>query len=91
LCRFCGISHNLSITLIQAYHTRRQVGLSARMSRDVRSSSLQMRGAPRPKHNQRLDGSAPVTKVSVNIKVDVQRVGLNLCKSGLGSAYGAGV
>jgi hypothetical protein len=61
------------------------------MSRDVRSGSLQMRGAPRPKHNQRFDGPAPVTKVPVNIKIEVQRVGLNLCKSSLGSAYGARV
>jgi hypothetical protein len=43
----------------------------------------------RAKHNQGFDGSAPVTKVSVNLKIYVQRVGLNLCKGGLGAAYWA--
>jgi len=52
---------------------------------------LQKRGAPQATHNQGLDRSALVTKVSVNIKIDVQRVGLNLRKSRLGSAYGARV
>ena len=48
-------------------------------------------GPRRAKHNQGFDGPAPVTKVSVNIKMDVQRVRLNLCKGGLGSAYRARV
>jgi hypothetical protein len=43
----------------------------------------------RAKHNQGFDGSAPVTEVSVNLKIYVQRVGLNLCKGGLGAAYWA--
>jgi hypothetical protein len=54
-----------------------------------RSGSLQKRRAPRAKHNQRFDRPALVTEVSVNIKFYVQRVGLNLCKSSLGSAYRA--
>jgi hypothetical protein len=45
----------------------------------------------RAKHNQGFDGPAPVTEVSVNLKIDVQRVGLNLHKSGLGAAYWARV
>jgi hypothetical protein len=56
-----------------------------------RSGLLKKHGAPRAKHNQGFDGAAAVTKVSVNIKIDVQRVRLNLCKSGLGSAYRARV
>lgn len=47
--------------------------------------------APRAKHNQGVDGPAAVPKVSVNIKIDVQWVRLNLCKSGLSSAYRARV
>jgi hypothetical protein len=43
----------------------------------------------RATHNQGFDGSAPVTEISVNPKIYVQRVGLNLCKSGLGAAYWA--
>ena len=43
------------------------------------------------KRNQGFGGSASVTKVAVNFKIGVQRVGLNLCKSGLGAAYRAGV
>jgi hypothetical protein len=43
------------------------------------------------KRNQGFGGSASVTKVAVNFKISVQRVGLNLCKSGLGAAYRAGV
>jgi hypothetical protein len=43
----------------------------------------------RAKHNQGFDGSAPVTEVSVNLKIYVQRVGLHLCKGGLGAAYWA--
>src|SRR5271155_5830995 len=57
----------------------------------TRFGSLQKRGAPRAKHNQRLDGPAAIAKVSVNIKIDVQRVGLNLRKSGLSAAYWAPV
>src|SRR6202453_1128797 len=57
----------------------------------TRSGSLKKREAPRAKHNQGFDGPAPVTKVSVNIKIDVQRVRLNLCKSGLSSTYRARV
>jgi hypothetical protein len=38
-------------------------------------------------HNQGFDWPAAVTKVSVNLKIDVQRVGLNLRKSGLGAAH----
>jgi hypothetical protein len=45
----------------------------------------------RAKHNQGFDGPAPVTEVSANLKIDVQRVGFNLCKSGLGAAYWARV
>jgi hypothetical protein len=41
----------------------------------------------RARHNQGFDGPAPVTEVSVNLKIDVQRVGFNLCKGGLGAAY----
>ena len=43
----------------------------------------------RATHNQGFDGSAPVTEVSVNLKIYVQRVGLNLCKGGLEAAYWA--
>jgi hypothetical protein len=43
----------------------------------------------RATHNQGFDGSAPVTEISVNLKIYVQRVGLNLCKSGLGATYWA--
>jgi len=43
------------------------------------------------KRNQGFGGSASVTKVAVNFKISVQRVGLNLCKSGLGAAYRARV
>jgi hypothetical protein len=45
----------------------------------------------RAKHNQGFDGPALVTKISVNLKIDVLRVGFNLCKSGLGAAYWARV
>jgi hypothetical protein len=45
----------------------------------------------RAKHNLGFDRPAPVTDVSVNLKFDVQRVGHNLCKSGLGAAYRARV
>jgi hypothetical protein len=45
----------------------------------------------RAKHNQGFNRPAPATKVSVNLKSDVQRVGFNLCKSGLGAAYWARV
>jgi hypothetical protein len=45
----------------------------------------------RAEHNQGFDGSAAATEVSVNLKIDVQRVGLNLCKNGLGAAYWARV
>jgi hypothetical protein len=46
---------------------------------------------PRAKHNQGFDGTTPVTEVSVDLKIDVQRVGLILCKNGLGAAYRAWV
>jgi hypothetical protein len=52
---------------------------------------LQKRRTPEATHNQGFDRPALVTKVSVNIKINVQRVVLNLCKSSLGSAYGARV
>jgi hypothetical protein len=45
----------------------------------------------RAKHNQGFDWPAPVTEISVNLKIGVQRVGLNLRKSGLGAAYWARV
>jgi hypothetical protein len=45
----------------------------------------------RAKHHQGFDGPAPVTEVSVNLKVDVQRVRLDLCQRGLGAAYRARV
>jgi hypothetical protein len=45
----------------------------------------------RAEHDQGFDGPAPVTEVAVNLKFDVQRVGLNLCKSSLGTAYWARV
>jgi hypothetical protein len=45
----------------------------------------------RAKHNQGFDGTAPVTEVSVDLKIDVQRVGFILCKNGLGAAYRAWV
>src|ERR1022692_1805679 len=45
----------------------------------------------RAKHNQGFDGPAPVTEVSVNLKTDVQRVGLDLCKGSLGTAHWARV
>jgi hypothetical protein len=41
---------------------------------------------PRAKHNQGFDRPASVTEVAVNFKIHVQRVGFNLCKSGLGAA-----
>ncbi len=40
----------------------------------------------RATHYQGFDGSAPVTEISVNLKIYVQRVGLN---RGLGAAYWA--
>ena len=43
------------------------------------------------KHNQGFGGSTSVTEVAVNFKIGVQRVRLNLCKSGLGAAYRARV
>ena len=43
------------------------------------------------KRNQGFGGSASVTEVAVNFKIGVQRVRLNLCKSGLGTAYRARV
>jgi hypothetical protein len=43
------------------------------------------------KHHQGLDGTTPVTDVTVNLKFDVQRVGLNLCKRGLRAAHWARV
>jgi hypothetical protein len=45
----------------------------------------------RAQHNQGFDGPAPVTEVSVNLKIDVQRVWFNLRKSGLGATYWARV
>ena len=42
-------------------------------------------------HNQGFDGSTSVTEVAVNFKIGVQRVWLNLCKSGLGAAHRARV
>jgi hypothetical protein len=45
----------------------------------------------RTKHDQGFDGPAQVTKVSVNLKIDVKRVRLNFRKSGLGAAYRARV
>jgi hypothetical protein len=45
----------------------------------------------RAKHNQGFYGPTPVTEVSVNFKIEVQRVRLNLRKSGLGAAYWARV
>jgi hypothetical protein len=41
---------------------------------------------PRAKHDQGFDGAAPVAEISMNLEVDVQRMGFNLCKSGLGTA-----
>ena len=41
------------------------------------------------KCNQGFGGPALVTEVAVNFKIGMQRVRLNLCKSGLGSAYRA--
>ena len=43
------------------------------------------------KRNDGFGGPASVTEVAVNFKIGVQRVGLNLCKSGLGAAYRARV
>ena len=43
------------------------------------------------KHNQEFDGPAPVTEVSVYLKIHVQRVGLNLCKGGFSAACRARV
>lgn len=43
------------------------------------------------KRNDGFCGSTSATKVAVNFKIGVQRVGLNLCKSGLGAAYRARV
>jgi hypothetical protein len=43
------------------------------------------------KHNQGFDGSTSVTEKAVNFKIGVQRVRLNLCKSGFGAAHGARV
>jgi len=67
------------------------MGQSARRGiRDVHNrASLQQPGAPGTKHNHGFDRTALVTKVSVNIKIDVQRMGLNLCKLGFGAAYWA--
>ena len=41
------------------------------------------------KRHHGFGGPASVTKVAVNFKIGVQRVGLNLRKSGLGAAYRA--
>ena len=43
------------------------------------------------KRHHGFGGPASVTKVAVNFKIGVQRVGFNLCKSGLGAAYRARV
>ena len=43
------------------------------------------------KRHHGFGGPASVTKVAVNFKIGVQRVGLNRCKSGLGAAYRARV
>lgn len=45
----------------------------------------------RPKHNQGFDGTAPVAEISLNLKIDMQGVRLNLCKNGFGAAYRARV
>jgi hypothetical protein len=45
--------------------------------------------ARQAKRDQGFDGPARVTAVSVNLKLGVQGVGLNLCKSSLGAAYWA--
>lgn len=45
----------------------------------------------RAKHDRGFDGPAPATEVSVNLKIHVQRVGLDLCKGSLGTAYWARV
>jgi hypothetical protein len=61
------------------------------MTQSGHRGSLKKRGPPRAKYDQGFDGPAAVTEVSVNLKIDVQRVGLDLCKSGLGAAYWARV
>jgi hypothetical protein len=44
-------------------------------------------GPRRAKNDQGFDRAAQVAEVSVNLKVDVEGMGLNLRKSGLGAAY----
>jgi hypothetical protein len=51
------------------------------------SRFIEEHGPPRAKDNQRFDWPAPAAEVSVNLKIDVQRVGLDLCKCGLGTAH----
>jgi hypothetical protein len=58
---------------------------------DVVAAPPMSRTLRRANHDQRFDGPAPFAAVSVNLKIDVQRVGLNLCKGGLGPAYWARV
>jgi hypothetical protein len=67
------------------------IGALGRIWDVPRSGLLKKRRAPRAKHHQRFDRPAPVTKVSVNFKIYVQRMGLDLCESSLGSAYWARV
>src|SRR5208283_1067843 len=58
---------------------------------ECHSSSVKKFGAPQAKHNQGFDGSAPITDVSMNFKIAVQRVPLDLGQGSLGAAYRARV
>ncbi len=65
--------------------------ISRRNSPDASGLLLGVGPAREAKHDQGFDGPARVTEVSVNLKLGVQGVGLNLCKSSLGAAYWARV
>jgi hypothetical protein len=39
-------------------------------------------------HDQRFDRAAPLTEISVNFKIEMQRMRRDFCQSGLGVAYG---
>jgi len=47
-------------------------------------------GAPQLSGDQGFDGAAPVAEISVNLKIDTQRVGLNLRENGFGAARVSG-
>ena len=67
------------------------IGIRIMSFRVLVSGLYQRLKRQRPKHNQGFDGTAPVAEISLNLKIDMHRVGLNLCKNGFGAAYRARV